>query len=326
MAENKVPTLEELAEKVHSGLELGNDEIDVLFGDVNDTSIQEPAQPAPAPAPTPAPRVPTPEPAKGQADDGLLNRVPEKFRDKDAATSIEKMSKSYGEVESELARTRNDLSELQRFVQQLSTQRQQQQYAAPQRQVQQAPPEEEVDDAGFYEKPVENTTKIAQREAARILAAGLMQYDQYAMKRTMVDSFKASHPDFDQFRTEMGEVLRENPQWEADPNALPRIYDAAKRKAASKLQLVQPQTQNTSNVDIEKLKAEWMQEAVQKAQEQLLEGLKKRKAAAGALGGSAPTTVQQRVTTPSREKPLSFEEQLIKEMRDSGPKLPDWTA
>jgi len=327
MAENnKGKTLQQLADKAHSGLGgLASDaDLALLFED--ELAKQEVEQPVKTeeqpketqPAPPSAEPAQTGEVEKGQAD--LLNLIPDKFKSENATESIAKMAKALSELEAEYTRKSQDLSQLQALVQELSRAK-----AAPQS-VQQEPTnfqsEEQldIDDSAFFEKPIEATSKVARlearREAAKLIQQALAAYEQYSSRKMEIEKFRAAHPDFDNFRGEMLEVLREHPEWEQDITALPRIYEAAKQRAALKLQAVSPQiTPDT----LEKLKSEWMQEAIKKVHESILEEARKRRAASGMLGGTS-TTVAQRVVEQPKEQPKSYEEQLFEDILASGPK------
>lgn len=201
MAEQQ-KSIEQLRDKVHSGLELlSDDELALLFADTEQTaqSTPTPTQPTTEPSTAPAPAEPAPpagETVKGQAN--LVDLMPEKFRDKDEAASLQKMLKAMQEQESELTRKSQELSQLQNVVQELSRPREE--YKPPQRVAPQpaaqpvkAPePEVEVDDLTFLDSPVANAKAIAEAAARRIVeevsrrvsVEQIRDYDTFSLRRT----------------------------------------------------------------------------------------------------------------------------------------------
>lgn len=330
-------TVQELTDAIHQGLDVSDDDLAVLFDEAPVTAGQPSpgtqGQTAPA-APTPqAPTVPVappaPAPTTGQPNE-LMNILPEKFRgESDPNKAVSKLAQSYGEVESELSRNRQELSQLKDYVQKMLNQGQPahqptQPVAQPQGGLPELPelPKQdgEEDDISFLEKPRAESRKEALRilmsEGPKIMAHMLTRYDTIKTRQVLVDEFKKTHQDFDLYREELMQVFRENPWLDQDISQLPRAYDMAKDKFAAKQRgssptsttTAQPQTQV---VDVAALKAEIKAE--------LLEGIRKRRAAGGVTGGSAPVTPQSRTDANPRQQPQTEEDKIWDDMMNSGP-------
>src|SRR3972149_6915172 len=100
---NTGSTLEQIREKVHSGLELISDaDLASFFEEAEreaqgQTQRQEPTQIEPSVAPVKVePTTPVEEASKGQA--GLMDLVPDKFKDKDDAAALSKMVRALQEL------------------------------------------------------------------------------------------------------------------------------------------------------------------------------------------------------------------------------------
>lgn len=342
MAE-KGKTIEELKDKVHSGLDLLSDEdLSLLFQEAENVTQASPSatvtEPQPSNAPAPAePAPPAGETAKGQAN--LMNLMPDKFKDTDEAASLNKMLKAMQEQEAELTRKSQELSQLQNVVHELSRpvepMRVQQQ---PQRQIQEPQAQQvelpEVDDLSFLDSPVNNTKaiaevvarQIAEETARRVATEHIRDYDTFSMRRSTFERFRAAHPDFDNLRVEFSEACRLHPEWDNDINGLPKLYELAKTLASA---LRPGQTQRATqqpqqSVDVEKLKAEIRAEveasSFEKAKQAIKEEIMKRKAASGIVSTTGSTTPAERIAPNQKTVPLTREEQVFKEMVDSGPK------
>ena len=348
MANEKDRSIEQLKEKVHSGLELLSDEdLAMLFQDAEQVAQADPTEqqrntePSNAPAPVePAP--PVGETAKGQAN--LMNLMPEKFKDKDEAASLQKMLKAMQEQESELTRKSQELSQLQNVVQELSRPTEIPRYQPapqPQRQAPEAQPQgvtvPEVDDLSFLDSPVTNSRaiaeavarQVAEEVARRISTEHIRDYDTFSMRRSTFERFRSEHLDFDNLKAEFSEACRLHPEWDNDINGLPRLYELAKTLATAR-RSGQPSTiggQNMQNIDVEKLKAEIRAEveasSFDKAKQAIKEEITKRKAASGILSTNSSTTPQDRSAPSTRKIPLTREEQIMQDMIESGPKTID---
>jgi hypothetical protein len=178
----------------------------------------------------------------------------------------------------------------------------------------------EEDDISFLEKPRAEARKEALRvlmnEGPKIMAHMLNRYDTIKTRQVIVDEFKKTHPDFDMYRDEMMVVFRENPWLDQDITQLPRAYEMAKEKFAAKQRGVSPTTPATQTpsqpaVDVNALRASIKAE--------LLEEVRKRRAAGGVTGGSAPVTSQQRSNENPRQQSATEEDRIWEDMMNSGP-------
>ena len=338
---NKGKSIDELKEKVHSGLDLLSDEdLASLFEDAESIAQETPAntQPTSEPSPAPASADPTPpvgETPKGQAN--LMNLVPDKFKGEDEAASLSKMIKALQEQEAALTQRSQEVSQLQNVVQELSRKpreeyRPAQPAAQPAAQPKTPEPEVEVDDMGFLDAPVANTKaiatqvakQVAEEVARRISVEQLKDYDTFALRRTTFEKFRADHSDFDTIRTEFSEACKLHPEWDNDVNGLPKLYELAKTLAKARgVAPAATSIQPSPGIDIEKLTAEITAKveagAVEKAKQAILEEIKKRRAAAGIISTSPGSTPADRVAIASKTVPLTPEEQAIADMVNSGP-------
>jgi len=347
MANEKDRSIEQLKEKVHSGLELLSDEdLTMLFQDAEQvaqaTPTEQQATNNTSNAPKPAePTPPVEETVKGQAN--LMNLMPEKFKDKDDAASLQKMLKAMQEQESELTRKSQELSQLQNVVHELSRPSeaprhmpQQPQKVQPESQTQEVIMPE-VDDLSFLDSPVTNSRAIAEavaRQVAeevsrRISTEHIRDYDTFSMRRSTFERFRSEHPDFDNLKAEFSEACRLHPEWDNDINGLPRLYTLAKTLATARGSGQSSTTgvQNQQNIDVEKLKAEIRAEveasSFEKAKQAIKEEITRRKAASGILSTNSSTTPQDRSAPSTRKLPLTKEEQIMQDMIESGPKTID---
>jgi len=351
MSNDKGRTIEQLKDKVHSGLDVLSDEdLATLFEDA-ERIVQEPTpattEPTPTPSVAPASAEPAPpagEPPKGQAN--LVDLLPEKFKDKDDAASLQKMLKALQEQEALLTQKSQEVSQLQNVVQELSR-KPREEYRTPQAATpqpaapatKQTPTEPEIDDLGFLDAPVVNSraiarevaTQVAEEVARRVAVEQLRDYDTFTLRRSTFEKFRSEHSDFEQIRPEFSEACKLHPEWDNDVNGLPKLYDLAKTLAKARATqqppvaqpTVQPAPQSTPGFDIEKLKAEIRAEveatAVEKAKQAILEEIKRRRAASGIVSTSPSTTPADRVAPANRTVPLTPAEKTIQDMIDSGP-------
>lgn len=348
MGNEKGSNLEQLREKVHAGLELlSNEESAVLFEDAEEITPQpqptEPqlTQPQPSIAPTPVETTPpVVEATKGQAN--LLNLVPEKFRAEDEAASLNKMVKAMQEQEAELTRKSQELSQLQNVVQELakSPRAEYRPIAPTQPTVQPVKvetPVEEPDDLGFLDQPVASTktivTKIINELVPEIVkqisVEQIKDYDTFATRRSTFEKFRADHSDFDQYKSEFAEACSLHPEWDRAIDGLSKLYDfakvLAKARGGAAVTPTPAVTQPTPTIDIEKLKADIRAEveasAVEKATQNLLAEIKRRRAVAGIVSSSPASTPAERSIIQPRTEPLTPEEKEFQDMVDSGPKV-----
>jgi hypothetical protein len=312
-------TLEELQKEVlgsGSGI-MSDEDLRALF---EDPAIQpqgnQPSNQPPAanPAGSQAGQPGTETPANGQPED-ILTQIPDEFKDKDVPTSLGKMTKSISETRSAMGRQTKEIQELRDLVETLRQPAQIPNDPRGNANSQQQPeedPDSDIDDTMIIEKPKEMVRKIAQREAARIAIAALSQYDSGARRERQIEAFKATHSDFDAVREDMATVVKEFPQLNRDPNALPKIYDLAKRRVEKRLESLKTslgtQAPTYSKEDI-----------VSEAVDRIKVEIAKRRSASGIQSNTQGITPGDRMTTPQRNIPKTPDEEIFDEILGSGP-------
>jgi len=337
---DKTKTLDDLAKQVidnQAGL-MSVEDLKVFFEDeqpaqnpTNQTTVEPVAAPAPqASTATPAPNA---EPVVSQPTAQGL--VPDKFLDEDLVTSVQKLTKSYGEVEAELKREKEERARLETMVQNLSVPQVSDQptMAMPQQVSQPAQDVDDVDDALFFDKPKEATTKVSKRVASEVAAAMLIAYHNAlteASKRVQyVEAFKAQHPDFPKYREDMAFILRARPELDKKAENLPMVYEMAKVRYNSRLDAMRKEL-GVPNVQpdipaapaptpIPTTTAPNESELVEKVKTALMAEINRRKAASGLTGGGTPTSPANRSTNAVTQVPKSDEDALFDEMMASGP-------
>jgi len=324
MAQKPVRSIEDLAKDVldsQEGLKSIEDlkslfETPQIPEGVQQPVSQQVVEPTNAPAAVaPTAQVPPQqvEPPKGEPN--ILEALPDKFRDRDVLSSVEKMAKSYTELEADLKREKDEKANMQKILDSLSSPKQT--TIQPNIQV---PKEEAIDDAQFFETPTTAVTRIAERIAAQ----KILQYHSDMERARYIEGFRSQHPDFDAVRQEVLEVLAARPDLDKDQRNLPIVYEMAKQFKARKLSDLrtslgltntpapQPAPQQDLPVDKDKMK------------EELLEAIKvelqKRKNASGIQGGSAPVNPINRLNPAPAQKPMTLEDQVIADMMSAGPK------
>jgi len=298
-----------------------------LFGSVGTTPNappqQTPVEPATAPIPPSAPAVPPVEPVPQapapptepvRTEPNILELLPEKFRDKDAATSIQKITKSYSDIEAELQKQKDELAQMNKLVQSLS-----QPSSTPQIPAAPTAPGigDDVDDTQVWEKPKESVIKLA----SKVAAAQILAYHELQERVKYVEAFKQSHPDFDSYKEDMMVILRSRPDLDRDYHNLPAVYEASKARYSqrlsemkSKMGLETPAPPPPINVE------EIERRAYEKARKAIEDEFAKRQAASGIMGSGTPVSPDARVTPAPPAKPKSVADQVIEDMLASGPK------
>ncbi len=328
-------TLDDLAKQVidsQAGL-MSVDDLKVFFDDVppapnpiNQTAVE----PAPAPAPPASTVTPTTpvEPVVSQPN--VLEFVPEKFNDGNTVTSVQKLTKSYGELEAELRKEREEKANLNNMLQNLSNQ------PVPEPTFQPTIPQaiddvDDVEDSMFFDKPKEATTRVSERiskkVASEVAASMLIAYHNAlteASKRIQfVEAFKAQHPDFGKYREDMAAILRARPDLDKNAQNLPMVYEMAKARYTARLNSmrqelgVAPAPSDTPPAPAPTQLTE--AELIEKAKAAILAEIGRRKAASGITGGVPPTSPQVRATPTVTEVPKTAEDQIFDEMMGSGP-------
>lgn len=267
----------------------------------------------PAPAPTPSAPAGTPtnvDPTLGQPN--VLDLIPEKFRASDVPTSLSNIAKSYSDLESELKKQKDETAQLNKLVQSFIERE-------PVQQSQQVQPKPvEVDDSEFFERPTESAKKIA----AQMAAAQIIAYHAAVERQKYVESFKASHPDFENYREDIMAILKTRPDLDRDERNLPMVYEMGKQRYNARMSTIrkdlglESQQSQPSSVDIETVKKLAYEQALAK----ITEDLNKRKAALGIQGASPAVAPNARIQPRVTEQQLSPDDQLIQDMLNSGPK------
>lgn len=327
MTTNK--TIEDLAKQVvdsQAGL-MSVEDLKVFFEDTptaapsptNQTTVEPANAPAPqAPAVTPAA---TAEPAVSQPN--ILDFMPEKFRDADPKTSIEKLTRSYAELEAELMKEREARAESDRMIQNLSS---------PQPTVDMPPMGpiegqqnlEDVDDSMFFDKPKEATTKVATQVATAVLVAYHNALSEASKRVQYVNEFKAARPDFNEYREDMAAILKLRPDLDKRVESLPVVYDLAKARYRARLDKMRrdlgvtatstptsPVQPTTQPIDESKL--------IEKVTAAIVAEINKRKAASG-FTGATPVSPTDRAAPTVTQTPKTPEDEVFDEMMGSGPK------
>lgn len=323
-------SLEELAKTVIDSQEglVSTADLEALFSDgvvtPTPTSVQSTAGTVPNPTITAPSSATSPlPPGETRQEEPLISEfIPEKFRDKDPKVAMQKWHKSYSELESELARQKDEMSNLNKIVKTLS-EPEPRPITTPTQPIVQAI-DDDVEDSTFFDKPKEATSKIA----AKIAAQTVLQYHNVMERARKVQDFRGLHKDFDELRSEMTDILKARPDLDQNVDNLPYVYDTAKKMRTKKLEQmrealgIQPSiTPQPAPAPVTTVTAEQMVEiekkAFDKAKEALLEELKRRRAASGNLG-STTTTPSARTQPTTTTKPKSDEDVVMDEMMAAG--------
>ena len=315
-------TLDDLAKQVmdtQAGL-MSVEDLKVLFEEV--PQVQNPIQQTPVEPVAPTPQVPaepTVQPTEPVLEKpSILGIIPDKFKDVDEKTSVEKLAKSYAELEAELKKSKGEKEELAKLVNTLSSTPQ---VTEPIQPSIPGTPSEEVDDTLFFEKPGEASRKIATQVAANMLMAYHQSILEAQKRIKFVEEFKATHPDFETYREDVAFVLRARPDLDKSYTSLPAVYEMAKHRYATRVDKMkeslglQPQTEPAQPakpaVDDAAL--------VERVKAVLVEEIKKRRAASGIQGGSTPSTPATRTEPVVKTVPKTPEDEIFEEMLKSGP-------
>lgn len=315
-------SLEDLTKQVldtQAGL-MSVEDLKVLFEDV-------PTAPSPTPQATvepgtaPAPQAPSGTPAIAEpvaVKPNILELVPEKFRSGDEKTSIEKIVKSYAELESELNKNKREKEELERLVSSLSTP---QQVVEPVPSVPDAGVEED-DDSVFFEKPSASSRTIARQEAARVLLTYHNALQEAQKRVAFVENFKASHSDFETYKEDVAFILRSRPDLDKNYTMLPVVYEMAKQRYATKVEKLK------ATLGLQNQPAPTPQPSpppvdeaaiVERVKTLLADEIKKRRVASGIQGGSTPISPADRSNTAAKTVPQTPEDAIFEEMLQAGP-------
>lgn len=336
---NENKTLDQLVKQVQDSQQglISQDELMALFREEEPAASNSPPQQQPVvAAPQPIPQAPAASaappavPVQGEPND-ILGRVPEKFRDKDVATSLEKFSNSYLELEQARQKDREELARLRELVEGLS--RTPASTSQPQTQVpiQGTPTDDiEFDDVEYLEKPKETIRKTVEKMATKIAAQAISNYHnvltETARRQQLMTDFRKEHSDFDTYVEDMRAIIQARPDLDNNPNALPTIYEFAKQRYSKRIEAMKTQLgvqpQQTTMTD--EVKQALLKEATERAKKEIFEEVAKRRNASGTVPSGNPTTPQQRVEDQPREKPKTYGEELFDAMMASGPTKAPW--
>ncbi|NIM45836.1 MAG: hypothetical protein GTN80_08225, partial [Nitrososphaeria archaeon] len=259
-------------------------QFDKVDGDTDDDDggDKEP-EPEPTPEPEPEPdddkkKKKEPTQAAGEDKDkdkpssldeaALLELLPEKFRGEDFAESLKKLTGAYGEVESEHGSTKQELAQATRILKGLG-----QQYAprpvtpppaapaaapaAPEAAPEISPEEEKalnaiLQNVDILEDPVtplKNIYLLAKRVAQNEADQRVLHYDAVRQRVDQFNRFKAEHPDLEEHRPEMLEILQANPYLD-NPESVELVYNKAKElKQARQVASVKETTEQVVSND-----------------------------------------------------------------------------
>jgi len=323
-------TLDDLAKQVidsQAGL-MSVEDLKVFFEDVPPAQApinQTPVGPVSAPAPQASTEPPAPiaEPVVSQPN--ILESMPEKFKDADAKTSVDKLVKSYAELEAELIKERGEKERLDNIVQTISNQTIPSVEDTVQPQIG-LPDQDDVEESLFFEKPKEATTKVASKVAAAMLIAYHNALTEAQKRVQYVEQFKATHPNFNTYRDDMAMILKARPDLDKRVEALPMVYEMAKARYIARLDKmrkelgIQPEPIPVPPVPIPAPTAMTEAELIEKAKVAILAELQRRKAATGITGGVTPINPVDRAQQIVTQQPKTQEDAIFDEMMGSGPK------
>jgi hypothetical protein len=328
-------TLEDLAKQVidsQSGL-MSVDDLRVFFEDTpvaTNPETKPTVEPVIAPVPPVTPSVaPTAEAVVSQPD--VRDFVPERFRDVDAKTSVEKLTRSYAELEAELNKEREERARLNKLLEgetptvPIAT--------APTPAMSDFPTDAignqadtEVDDSMFFEKPTEATTKVASKVAAAMLVAYHNALSEASKRMQYVENFKAAHSDFNEYKEDMALVLKNRPDLDKKVESLPTVYEMAKARYRARLERMRKElgVETKEPVPTVPVKPGMTEaELVERVKSALLAEVNRRRAATGITGGGPPVNPSERTQAVVSVKPITPEEQIFADMMGSGPKKLD---
>lgn len=237
-------TLEDLAKQVvdqQQGL-MSVDDLRVFFEDTpveQNPTLTPTAEPVIAPVPPASPVTPAPTAEPVVSNPISQDFVPERFRGVDVQDSVAKMTKSYTDLEAELKKEREERAKLDSIIQGVP--------AVPASVAEPTPTtdfptniignaaEGEVDDSMFFDKPTESTKKVASQVAAAMLIAYHNALSESSKRIQYIEAFKASHPDFTDYKEDIALILKSRPDLDKRVENLPIVYEMAKARYRSRL-------------------------------------------------------------------------------------------
>lgn len=244
----------------------------------------------------------------------LMELLPEKFRGEDLSDALKKMSGSYGELESRQDRIEQELSETTKILKSLGAPAATKPEAKPSPKPTDFQIDEEEEAAvaaalegvDFLEDPTVPLKKIysmARQAAARDIHNSITQYDAVKQRVDEFNRFKAEHPDFDEHKPEMMEVLQANPHLDT-PESVGLVYNKAKELKAMRATTVRKEAteQVLSSEDFKTMLENAKAEAAAQAQKELLERLKTGEVMKGTLTSQSTKTPTPKSRTGEGDK------------------------
>jgi hypothetical protein len=323
MAEESRPkkTLDQIVDDtLSSNFGISDADLQLLF---EDKKVEEPT-PSPTPAtatPTVEPVTPTPpvtEPTVPTADVVVPTHVvaqPEPPR-----PEVPTSDKS-NDLENSLKETNNQIAQLSLIVQELLKKSQ---ATGTELNRSQPDPLDEIDDQAIIQSPKENVVKTVRAVLQTALPAAFSEYDNIRNTRDFVNRFRSEHTDFDELRPLMRQIVAENPSVNDNPNALPRVYDEAKRRKTAALEAMKrelniPITSVPPTVQAAPRLSE--EEILSKLEQRLKEQIRKRRNASVPLTSNQtmPITPTNRMAPRDATVPMTEEEKMFDDMLKAGP-------
>ena len=200
---------------------------------------------------------------------------------------------------------------------------------------------DEIKDTDILDNPKETLLKIIPKVADAIAAKRVLEYHDWLTRQTAVETFRATHPDFDELRNDMIAIAQANPQLNKmhPAQGLPILYEMAKAKRrlnksetsqatsqvspmsqANQVQERPREIKETKDVKEARSDAELLSNLKKEILRELIGEIKKRKeasAASSAMRESVATNPQERLEGPPQESP---EEEIFRRILNAGPK------
>lgn len=313
MADKQQKTLEQITQDVlNSHFGITDDDLVALFADTTAEQTTGPAtgqansQDVQAAAPTE-----TTETAMPQEPSASTQVPPTVAPDHGRAGSLPP------DLDATIKTQQQQIEKLQLMLQELA-QRAAAQTRSAEAESKVANPLDEIDDQQIIEKPKESIVKLVNTIMKVVLPAAFAEYDAALNARAMMEEFRRTHPDFDELRPIMRQIVLEDPATNDNPAALPRVYEEAKRRKAAVLDALkrelagQPTASGREGQPSE-------EELLAKLEQRIADKIRKRRAGAGAASPvSQPVQPPARMAPTTKEMPKSEADALIEAMLAAG--------
>lgn len=226
------------------------------------------------------------------------------------------------QISKDLQLTKEQLGQLSTVVQELLKKSQ---TPRPAEATNQPNPLDEIDDQVIIEAPRDTILKMIDLRLKSVLPAAFVEYDTAVTVRSSLEKFRAEHPDFDELRPVMRQIVAENPAANDNPAAIPRIYDEAKKRKTAALEAmrkelgVQPTPPTPTPAPAAPAVSE--EELLGKLETRLREKIRQRRNASGTLseGQNTPVHPTDRQAPKTVEKPRTEAEIMFDDMMAAGP-------